>query len=104
MTESLPFSWSVFWSGVADMAGASYILPVLCFAAAFATDWCWTKYIKRAGEGAAFPAAAWSMAIYILSSLNVLAYTKNPWLLGPMIVGYFFGTYYAVKHDKKEKV
>ncbi len=79
-----------------------FFLPVVCFIAAFATDWCWTKYIKRASEGRAWPAAWWSMFIYLLSSANVLAYTKNPWLLVPMVFGYFLGTYYAVKHDHKK--
>ena len=75
------------------------LLSVVYFCSAFAIDWCWTKYIKRANAGEALPAAWWSVTIYGLSSINVLAFTKNPWLLIPMVLGYFMGTYYAVKHD-----
>lgn len=77
------------------------LLSIACFSMAFATDWSWTKYIKRAGEGKAWPAAWWSVVIYALSSANVLVYTKNPTMLIPMIVGYFLGTLYAVKHDHR---
>lgn len=78
-----------------------WVMSVVCFTLSFFSDWCWTKYIKRAAENKALPAAWWSLLIYGFSSLNVLAYTKNPWLILPMMAGYFFGTYYAVKHDHK---
>jgi hypothetical protein len=86
---------------VKEISEIVWVMPILCFSMAFATDWCWTKYIKRASDGNAIPAAWWSLLIYGFSSMNVLAYTKNPWLIVPMMVGYFFGTYYAVKHDHK---
>ncbi len=78
------------------------ILVPLCFAMAFITDWCWTKYIKRASEGAALPAAWWSLLIYGLGSAGTYVFIKNPWLIIPMCLGYFFGTFYAVKHDHQK--
>lgn len=85
-----------------ELISRNDLLAMACFCMAFASDWCWTKYIKRAGEGKAFPAAWWSIMIYAFSSANVLVYTKNPYMIIPMLAGYFFGTFYAVKHDHKE--
>lgn len=79
------------------------LLAIGTFATGFATDWCWTKYIKRASQGAALPAAWWSVSIYALSSINIMVYTKSPLMLIPMLFGYFLGTLYAVKHDNKTK-
>jgi len=78
-----------------------WIMPFLCFMMAFATDWCWTKYIKRASQGKALPAAWWSLFLYGMGSTGTYIFIKNPWYIIPLMMGYFCGTYYAVKHDHK---
>lgn len=72
------------------------------FWVAFAVDIAYTFYIRRAAQGKAWPAALWSGLIAISGAINVLAYTDDRRLLGPMVLGYIAGTYWAVKRDHKE--
>ena len=72
------------------------------FVCAFAVDVAYAYYIRRSAQGRAMPAALWSGGIALAGAYNVLAYTEDPRLLAPMLVGYILGTYVAVKRDHKE--
>ena len=79
------------------------LMALLCFVLAFTTDWCWTKYIKRASDGNAPWAAFWSVFIYGLGSAGTYIFIHNPWQIIPMMAGYYFGTFYAVQHSKEKQ-
>jgi hypothetical protein len=72
------------------------------FVAAFLVDVAYAYYIRRSAQGRAVPAALWSGGIALAGAYNVIAYTKDPRLLVPMLVGYVLGTYVAVKRDHAE--
>jgi hypothetical protein len=72
---------------------------LVCFVLAFLSDWCFTLYIRRAGEGRAHKAAVWSALIVAFGALNTISYVQHPLLLIPILAGYYAGTYFAVKHD-----
>jgi hypothetical protein len=60
-------------------------------------DYAWARYSVAAAHGQAHRAAAWSIATYLLSAVNVLAYTHNHWLLIPAVIGAYAGTFIAVR-------
>lgn len=66
---------------------------------AIASDYAFTLYVRRAGEGRAVSAALWSCAIAIFGSLNVVSYVADHRLIVPMVLGYYLGTWLAVRHD-----
>jgi hypothetical protein len=81
-----------------------WVRCVVVFLAAFLADWCFAFYIRRASEGKAFYAAVWSILIVLFSAFNVVEYVRDIRLIIPMTVGYFLGTYLAVKQDHNKTV
>lgn len=76
---------------------------VMVFVVAFIVDVAYTFYIRRTAQGRALSAALWSGGIALSGAINVLAYTADPRLLAPMVLGYIAGTYWAVKRDHTEE-
>jgi hypothetical protein len=68
------------------------------FLAMFFTDMCYTYYFKAVQHESAIPAGLWAALLYILTSIVVIGYIHNPWLLIPSMLGAFFGTYFGVKY------
>lgn len=71
------------------------------FFAMFFTDMCYTYYFKAVQHEKAVLAGSWAAILYILTSIVVIGYINNPWLLVPSVLGAFFGTYFGVKHKFK---
>lgn len=90
-----------FYVSLGEEMVQELITWVALVATSFASDWCFTLYIRRASEGKAFPAALWSVLIVAFGAVNVISYTQNHVLLVPILTGYFAGTYFAVKYDHK---
>lgn len=72
---------------------------LLVFCVVFLNDFIWTIYIKRVQQRKAFFAALYSMIIYGFSSIVILQYIENNWLLIPALIGAFFGTLVAMKYE-----
>ncbi len=60
-----------------------------------AMDFAWARYIHHTSRSHAGSAAAWSVAVMLLSALSIIAYTENHLLLVPAAGGYYVGTYLA---------
>lgn len=69
------------------------------FAATFALDFVWTKYIARVGDKKPHAAAFWSMSMIPLGAVNVLGYTTHWWLIFPAMLGAYLSTWWAVQRD-----
>jgi hypothetical protein len=67
------------------------------FATATIGDICWTRFNQTVAARQPVVAGFWSVAIGAMGSVNVIAYTNDRWALVPMLAGYFFGTWLAVK-------
>lgn len=74
---------------------------VKVFVLLFAMDVIWTKLTIATTERAPAVAAAWSTALYVLSTLAVFSVIHDLGLLMPAAAGAFLGTYVAVKWSKK---
>jgi len=74
---------------------------ILVFCLTFASDICWTKYIMYVGKKDAIKAASWSAGIIVCGIVSVISYIDDHWLTIAVLLGSFFGTYYAVYKSKK---
>lgn len=66
------------------------------FAAMFASDVAWARYVIAAGQRVPLEAGAWAVALFLLGAFTVLGYTRDRWLLIPATLGAFAGTYFGV--------
>jgi hypothetical protein len=80
-----------------------WVQTVLVFLISIVTDIVWGLYIRRAGEGKAISAANMTVGIMAFGAVNVISYTRNHWLLIPMIIGNWIGTYSIVKWDHRSR-
>jgi hypothetical protein len=81
----------------------TFLLVLMVFAATFALDYVWTRYIAEVGNKRAHLAAVWSTLMIPLSAVNVLGYTTHWWLIFPAMVGAYASTWYAVWRDSRRK-
>jgi hypothetical protein len=70
--------------------------PVV-FVLAAVLDYLWAKYIQFTSDGKRLAAASFSALIAMWGGLLSIGYIQDNWLLAPMVVGYFVGTYLSVK-------
>lgn len=73
------------------------------FFAAILVDISWGFYIRRAGAGKAIAAANWAVCIMLFGVFNLISWMSNHWMLLPLYVGSWIGTYGVVKWDHKKK-
>jgi len=73
---------------------------VIFFMTAIA-DSIWAKYIETAAAGQALPAAFWSCMIFTFGAGVTIGYVNNHWMLIPVLLGSFAGTYLTIKLRKK---
>jgi hypothetical protein len=67
------------------------------FLVATITDICWTRFNQAVAAQRPHLAGFWSLAIGLWGSISVLAYTNEHWTLAPLCMGYYFGTWLAVR-------
>jgi hypothetical protein len=60
-------------------------------------DIIWAEYSKACAARRALWAGIMAIGIIVGSALLVLSYTQDPWLLVPMGMGAFVGTFTSVK-------
>lgn len=72
------------------------LAALMVFAATFALDYVWTKYIAAVGHKTPHLAALWSTSMIPLGAVSVLGYTQNKWLLLPAMAGAYASTWLAV--------
>ena len=91
------------------------LLACLIFSGAFLYDWFYMMYLRHAQ--AAFSkrkmsqasrvitthslkAANWGMAMIIIGTVEILAYTTWEWMIWPLFMGYWCGTFASVRFGK----
>lgn len=74
---------------------------LLAFLAMFFTDIIYTYYLRAVQCESAVPAGLWAAILYILTSVVIIGYIHNPWLLIPSVLGAFLGTYVGIKYKLK---
>lgn len=78
------------------------VIPfIVVFIATLLCDFAWTKYNLWSAAKDAHRAAAWSAAIIVFGTINVISYTANHWLVLPALLGAYIGTYVAIWWEKR---
>lgn len=78
------------------------ITAIGVFLASAFIDFAWAHYTMAVSAKRVHPAAAWSVVIGLLGAVSVLSYTHNKWLLIPIALGYYAGTWFAVRRELKK--
>lgn len=71
------------------------------FACAVLVDFAWCFYIRRTVSGKAAAAATWGLMILLFGVFNTISWLENRWMLIPMYLGAWIGTYAVVKWDHR---
>lgn len=75
------------------------MMPTILFLANILNSIVYALYIRRAAQGNALEAALYDGALMIIVGLSVLAYTRKPWYLVPIVAGAMLGTYIGIAFD-----
>jgi len=67
------------------------------------TDFCWAFSIRRIKDGNAFKSAMWNALLMLTSGFVTISYVTNPWMIIPVVIGAFIGTFLGVWLDAKTK-
>lgn len=70
---------------------------LVVFLAVAASDVCWVRCVTCASGGSRWSAASWAVALYALTSLSVVEYIGEHWLVVPALLGAFAGTALGVR-------
>ncbi len=73
----------------------------IAFFAMFFTDLVYTYYLRAVQYELPVPAGIWAALLYILTSIVIIGYIHNPWLLVPAVFGAFLGTYCGIRFKLK---
>lgn len=76
---------------------------LIVFFALFATDICWSFYIKSVGDSSPLKSALWAVFLFGVGSIATISYVTNPWLVIPALLGAFCGTYLGVWWNGRKK-
>ena len=75
---------------------------IITFLAVFITDIINAYYIKAIQEDKALIASLWATAVTFGASVAIISYTQDNLMLVAALLGAFFGTYVAIKYNKKD--
>jgi len=76
------------------------LTSLLLFVAYFVYDLLYAKWTEYVVTKRPYLAAHASVGIYLIGSWGIILYVANPWLLIPIILGAWLGTYVAVKRSR----
>lgn len=66
---------------------------IIVFLAVACTDYVYTQYLTAVQHRRRWAACGWATAVTLSSSLAIIEYTMNHWLLIPALLGAFAGTW-----------
>lgn len=76
-------------------------IGVAVFLSALALDYCYVRYMKAVSSNAAYSAAWFSVLVWGLGSLGLVAsVTQSWWFMLPECLGLFFGTLVAMRRKE----
>lgn len=78
-----------------------FLRALIVFFSAILVDVAWGFYIRRAGTGNAVKAANWAVGIMLFGVFNTISWLENRWMLIPVYLGAWIGTYGVVKWDHR---
>lgn len=61
----------------------------------------WALYFRYSTQGRGHKAALADCGIICIGAINVISYTQNHWLLIPILLGTYLGTYVAIRKKAK---
>jgi hypothetical protein len=70
---------------------------LIVFVAVTTSDVCWVRCVSHASGGRRWSAACWSVALYALTALSVVAYVGDHRMIAPALLGAFVGTALGVR-------
>jgi hypothetical protein len=70
------------------------------FLAMIGLDFVWARYTKTVADGKPLAAACYSIGIMLGGAVTVIGYMEDHWMLIPLVLGSFIGTYFTVKHGE----
>jgi hypothetical protein len=73
---------------------------LIAFAALFVADFAWAICVRKVRDDSAVAAALWALGIFLPTSVAVIGYTTDPWLLVPASIGTLFGTFAGVAWNR----
>lgn len=65
--------------------------------AMFFLDFVYAEYTKAIGDRRPVVASSWASVLILLTGIVTTTYVGDPWMLAPISVGAFAGTYVSVK-------
>lgn len=71
---------------------------LLMFLVMLALDFCWARYTRYAAHKKSWQAACYSVGIMLFGAVTVIGYMEDRWMLIPLILGSFLGTFLAVEY------
>lgn len=75
---------------------------VVTFFAVFFTDIIYTYYLKAVQNNNLWKASFWATVVTATTSIAVINYTENHWMLIPSLLGAFAGTWIGMLYKKDE--
>jgi hypothetical protein len=70
---------------------------IITFIALFFTDVSYTYYLRSVQHNDKLKASIWAVIVFFISSIAVINYTTNHWMLIPACLGAFCGTFVGMK-------
>lgn len=61
----------------------------------------WALYFRHSTKGNGHKAALADCGIICIGAINIISYTENHWLLIPILMGTYLGTYWAIRKKGK---
>ena len=62
-------------------------------------DVVWARYTKTVADGKSWQAACYAVGIMLGGAVTVIGYMSDPWMLIPLVLGSFLGTFFTVKYS-----
>jgi hypothetical protein len=69
---------------------------IVAFIALFVADICWVLCVRKVRDDRALSAGLWATALFVSTSVGIIGFTTDRWLLMPASAGTFAGTYAGV--------
>jgi uncharacterized membrane protein YfcA len=69
---------------------------LVAFTALFLADICWVLCVREVRDDVALSASLWAVALFVATSVGIIGFTTDRWLLMPASAGTFAGTYTGV--------
>lgn len=77
-----------------------YIMYPLVAIAMTGVDFLFAEYTKSCADRKAFKASLFAAGLILVSGFVTTSYVHDPWLLIPVMVGSFMGTWISIKFFK----